>query len=157
MIKVIRDHPQLASIAWRQLVTECPHCEADSLDDYYFWYKDIDTIVLDNQQYSKPASFVIISNCPTCGEKSWNHFDLDNVSTLCDYAFEKEPEAFNAITNEFERRKKRMEQEWEDSLCKKCSKLQETSNRYLYYRVECCDGGISGHCTTDCDKFKPKE
>jgi len=156
MIKVIKDHPQIASIEWRQLVTECPNCEADGNGDYYFWYKDIDTIVLDNQQFRKPASFIIISRCQNCGEKSWNHFDLEGTSSLCSAAFEDEPEAFNAIKNELDRRTKRMNKEWEDSLCKKCSKVEDVSNNYLYYRIS-CSAGITGHCTSECEHFIPKE
>jgi hypothetical protein len=121
------------------------------------WYKEIDTIVLNNNKYYKPASFIMISYCPECGEKSWNHFDLRNVVSLCDIAFEEHEEAFNAIKNELKRRQKKMESDWAESLCKSCSRFEKKSSNYLYYRVECCEGGFSGHCRSECDKYKMKE
>jgi len=158
MIKVMRDHPQLQSIADRPLVSMCPHCDEDNHKDIYFWYKEIDTIVLNNQYRHKMDSFVMISVCPKCGEKSWNHFALNNMVVLCKHVFDDEPEAYNALKNELNRREKIMEKDWDESLCKNCSSVDSISTDYLYYRVNCSgnNSSKSGHCTSECDRFKAK-
>jgi len=147
-IKIVNDYPQLDAIAWRQYVTECPHCEKGNTNDIEMWYREIDTVVLNPQRCQKPAYFIIISVCPECGEKSWNHFQLE-------YFWGDVPEyVIKAIEGELNRRKKQYKDDWENSLCIKCSELNKVEVTNLYYRVECLDNRRAGSCESECENFK---
>lgn len=121
----------------------CPHCGADFYKDGDIWEQSPYLIqVIFEPRIYKVGCITTISHCPKCNEVSWCHRDLDWFIHHLDFSREYTPEKnipidVDKLKEERERLIKKTKEEWERSLCARCSVKKEVERKKYNTYVKC--------------------
>lgn len=115
----------------RRGVWDCPHCGWGNSDNYDEWLETpwLKEIHLQTRLF-KLAHLVIVSRCPKCRLFSWIHYPIDDVlkkrryfETGLDDTLDPHYD-YDLIKKEQDRLWAEAQEEWDNSLCKTCSRAE---------------------------------
>lgn len=145
MYRILNTGNELASEHRGDFET-CPHCNKKQSCDT--WMKTAHTLVL-RPSIFRSGNCSIHSECPSCFESSWIHYELDSLD------YHDVPRSWvDAVQKESARQKLSALRQWGQALCWQCQKLRSATIKHDTYRY-CEDENFSGSglTKTSCDKF----
>lgn len=139
-------------IQHRECVTSCPNCRHQPPDQYNWWRKNAETLVLYPAHW-KTGNVALITECPKCFEKSWIHEPMDNFRPYNTDVFpiewiKKVEEILAQIRLDALR-------EWAFGLCGRCKHLESGTVNERTWRY--CDKIHGGSAVMECDLFEEIE
>lgn len=121
----------------------CPHCDKvyDHLKEWLSNRTELCTGIVDQ----KTDSGVVVSECPSCFEKSWVHYDLRNTYRFTEVEQEASTKAWN-------NRHLSAIRELDGALCISCSRIESLKVDTKTWRN--CYAGC-GRVETECRSYLP--